>query len=142
MFKKNKTIVQPIIYIVIGITIILLGIFLPIKSAMQNYSGILLGIGSGIFGGGIANMLEYFQKRKNSDAWKKVDIERNDERNKFLHYKIRSTIYGINIYIISFLVIVGLLTNLPIWAPLFLAGLQLFNMVLYVWLFNKNNKAN
>lgn len=109
---------------------------------MQNYSGILLGIGSGIFGGGIANMLEYFQKRKNSDAWKKVDIERNDERNKFLHYKIRSTIYGINIYIISFLVIVGLLTNLPIWAPLFLAGLQLFNMVLYVWLFNKNNKAN
>ena len=27
MFKKNKTIVQPIIYIVIGITIILLGVF-------------------------------------------------------------------------------------------------------------------
>ena len=27
MFKKNKTIVQPIVYIVIGITIILLGVF-------------------------------------------------------------------------------------------------------------------
>ena len=77
-----------------------------------------------------------------TEEWKKVNIEMNDERNKFLYYKTRSTIYGINIYIISFLVIVGLLTNLPIWAPLFLAGLQLFNMVLYVWLFNKNNKAN
>lgn len=102
MFKKNKTIVQPIIYIVIGITIILLGIFLPIKSAMQNYSGILLGIGSGIFGGGVASMLEYFQKRKSTEEWKKVNIEMNDERNKFLYYKTRSTIYGINIYIISF----------------------------------------
>ena len=142
MFKKNKTIEQSIIYITIGIIIVLLGIFVSIKSTIQNFNGILVGIGSGIFGGGVASMLEYFQKRKNSDAWKKVDIERNDERNKFLHYKIRSTIYGINIYIISFLVIVGLLTNLPIWAPLFLAGLQLFNMVLYVWLFNKNNKAN
>ena len=142
MFKKNKTIEQSIIYITIGIIIVLLGIFVSIKSTIQNFNGILVGIGSGIFGGGVASMLEYFQKRKSTEEWKKVNIEMNDERNKFLYYKTRSTIYGINIYIISSLVILGLLMNLPVWAPLSLAGLQLFNIVIYVWIFNKNNETN
>ena len=102
MFKKNKTIEQSIIYITIGIIIVLLGIFVSIKSTIQNFNGILVGIGSGIFGGGVASMLEYFQKRKSTEEWKKVNIEMNDERKKFLYYKTRSTIFGINIYIISF----------------------------------------
>lgn len=126
----------------LGILLVSVGFYLMRKNVSSTYTGLLFGLGSGLFGVSVANIFAYFQRKKKPELWKKVEVEKNDERNKLLHCKTGATLHRINIYINCLLMLIFSVFGLPLWAVLSLVGVQLLNGILYILIFNKNNKVS
>ena len=126
--------------LLVGMVILLLGMYLTSKDVFGDYIGITFGIGSGLLGVGAANVFSNWIYNKNPNLKKLKDIELNDERNKFLHYKIGSEIYKINVYLLSILAVAAAILKAPLWIILSLSVLLITDNILYFLIFNKNNK--
>ena len=63
---------------------VILGVALFIGGAMEVVDSYWSGMGGGFLGVGIAQLIRHIRYRKNEDYREKVDVETNDERNKFL----------------------------------------------------------
>ena len=69
---------------VLSIFWVLLGAALFICSALGMVDSYWSGMGGGFVGVGIAQLIRHIRYRKNEEYREKVDVETNDERNKFL----------------------------------------------------------
>lgn len=78
--KYGKNFIINIIYIILGTTLI-------ITSAMGIIGDIYLGFGCGITAVGIVQLIQKIRYITNKDYKEKVDIETNDERNKYISLK-------------------------------------------------------
>ena len=63
---------------------VLLGAALFVCSALGIVDSYWSGMGGGLVGVGIAQLIRHIRYRKNEEYREKVDVETNDERNKFL----------------------------------------------------------
>ena len=63
---------------------ILVGAALFVCGAMEWIDSYWSGMGGGFAGVGIAQLIRHIRYRKNDDYREKVDVETNDERNRFL----------------------------------------------------------
>lgn len=63
---------------------LLLGAVLVVCSMTEVVDSYWSGMGGGFVGVGIAQLIRHIRYRKNEDYREKVDVETNDERNKFL----------------------------------------------------------
>lgn len=138
MIRKNKL---NCFVLLIGSSLIIFGIYLISKNILNSYIGVIFGVGSGMAGVGILNILSNWWCKKNPKIEKLKNIELNDERNKFLHYKTGSEIYKINTYILSVIIVIVAILKSPFWIVLSLTGLLLTDFILYILIFNKNNKS-
>lgn len=80
---KNKKII-PLLCIIIGIALVLFCIVGKDYKMFDDYKslfGVMIGIGSGLFGGGLGQLINISVINKYPDIKKKKDIEMNDERN-------------------------------------------------------------
>lgn len=132
----NKKLLNYIIAL-IGIFICIFGFCFDFN---KNLTGILLGLGSGSFGVGLANIFTLFYNQKNPEKaeWKKIQV--NDERNKILKYKTGSTICTVNWYIICVLMVIASILEAPIWVIFSFIGILILDAVLYIIIFNIYNK--
>lgn len=139
MIQKNKF---NLILILFGTIFVGLGIYFMITELFQNYIGILFGIGGAMCGVGFANIFSDIISSKNPKLAEAKNIALNDERNKFLAYKTKATIYDINIYILTALALVTTVIKVPFWILMSLLAILIIDMILYVLIFYKNNKKN
>lgn len=136
----NKKLLNCIIALT-GILIFIFGFYLMNNDVNKGgLTGILVGIGSGLFGVGLANIFTLFYIQKNPEKAKWKEIQVNDERNKILKYKTGSTIYTINWYIICVLMVIASILEAPIWIRFSLVGIIVLDAILYIIIFNIYNK--
>ncbi len=75
--KFEKRIYISIFWVIIGLVIFGCGIFEIVDSFWSGMGGALVGVGA-------IRIIQYIKYCKNSEYREKMEIERNDERNKFI----------------------------------------------------------
>lgn len=75
--KIEKRFYLNIVYVVIGAALLVCGIFEIVDSFWSGMGGALIGVGA-------IRIYQYIKFRKNPEYREKIEIEANDERNKFL----------------------------------------------------------
>lgn len=136
----NKKLLNCIIALT-GILIFIFGFYLMNNDVNKGgLTGTLVGIGSGLFGVGLANIFTLFYIQKNPEKAKWKEIQVNDERNKILKYKTGSTVCTVNWYIICVLMVIASILEAPIWIRFSLVGIIVLDAILYIIIFNIYNK--
>ncbi len=79
--KRKVRIVMSIVWIVLGL------VFLTLSIAGILDSSLFSGIGGGLLAVGALQIIRQVRYSKNAAYREKVDVERNDERNKFISMK-------------------------------------------------------
>lgn len=127
--------------IIAGIAIILCGICLLLSDKSNDGTqGLLFGIGSGLLGAGIADAISKNKYRKNSDLYKKITIEQNDERNVYIKNKARAKAGIILMYLNFILAMLMGAYKIALWATLSLILINLIYSFCIIFFINKLNK--
>ncbi len=75
--KFEKRMYINIFWVVIGLVLIVCGIFDIVDSFWSGMGGALIAVGA-------IRLIQYFKYSRNPEYREKMEIERNDERNKFI----------------------------------------------------------
>ena len=135
---KNK---KMLYMIIAGIAIILCGICLLLSDKSNDGTqGLLFGIGSGLLGAGIAYAISKNNYRKNSELYKKVTIEQNDERNIDIKNKAQAKAGIILMYLNFILAVLMGAYEIVLWAILSLILINLIYSFCIIFFINKFNK--
>ena len=105
------------------------GILLPLQY-------VLVGVGCGVFGGGIGNIVNNRVMRKNPDIKKKEEIEIRDERNIAVRNSAKAKAYDIMVFVFSALMLAFALMQVEaapilmlVFAYLFVIGARIYYQV-------------
>jgi len=126
---------------ILGLALLALGLYL-VKTTNAT-EGILLtlpyvfvGIGSGLFGQGVAGVIERYVYKKHPDMQKQKEIEVNDERNREISNRAKAKGYDTMVFVFGALMISFALMNvdlavvlLMVFAYLFVVGSHIYYRV-------------
>ena len=124
----------------IGAALTFWGLYLIDNGELDNYSGLLIGLGSGLAATGLVNILTGSQYKNHSQKVMLKEMAEGEERNLLIHYKTRAQIYNINLLALAALTIIATAARLHDWMKLLLISVMILNRFLYVIIFNKYKK--
>ena len=126
---------------ILGLVFLAVGLYLV--KTIADPKGILLtlpyvfvGIGSGLFGQGVAGVIERYVYKKHPDMQKQKEIEVNDERNREISNRAKAKGYDTMVFVFGALMISFALMNvdlavvlLMVFAYLFVVGSHIYYRV-------------
>lgn len=117
--------------IILGLLLLTIGLYL-IKTVgdpqgiMASMPYVCIGIGSGLFGHGMGNLISERAIRSDPDLQKKLDIEKNDERNIAISNKAKGKAFDMMTYVYGALMVSFALMGVDMSALLLLVFAYLF----------------
>jgi len=126
MFKKTYPYV---IALVLGLVMVALS-FMFNGEEQKVISGILIGIGAGLFGMGTANLIMKRYEKRNPSVVRQSEIEYKDERNTIIRNKARAMAGNIIHWLFVAIAFVAIIIGAPLWLTLGAYGLFLLYDVL------------
>ncbi len=114
-----------IIILIIGIVLFSIGGFLFKTDRTMAASFILIGIGSGLFGMSVGELIKQNIFKRNPEYKLKMEIETADERNIFIKNKAKAKAFDLMITVYGILMMVYALMSLDMTAVLLLVGAYL-----------------
>lgn len=87
---------------------------------------VLVGIGCGLFGQGVAGVIERYVYKKNPDMQKQKEIEVNDERNQQISTRAKAKAYDTMVFVYGALMIAFALMNVDLSVVLLFVFAYLF----------------
>ncbi|MDD7176632.1 MAG: DUF6442 family protein [bacterium] len=117
--------------IILGLLLLTIGLYL-IKTVgdpqgiMASLPYVCIGIGSGLFGHGMGNLISERAIRSDPDLQKKLDIEKNDERNIAISNKAKGKAFDMMTYVYGALMVSFALMGVDMSALLLLVFAYLF----------------
>ena len=116
---------------ILGLVFLAVGLYLV--KTIADPKGILLtlpyvfvGIGSGLFGQGVAGVIERYVYKKHPDMQKQKEIEVNDERNREISTRAKAKAYDTMVFVFGALMISFALMNVDIAVVLLMVFAYLF----------------
>ena len=103
MYYNNKKLVLSIFWAVVGLVLTVLSVTEVLDSSIYS------GMGGGLMAVGVLQAIRNVKYRKDADYREKIDVEANDERNRFLRMKSWSWAGYIAILVESVGVIVAII---------------------------------
>ena len=103
MYFNNKKLVLSIFWAVVGLVLTVLSVTEVLDSSIYS------GMGGGLMAVGVLQSIRNVKYRKDADYREKIDVEANDERNRFLRMKSWSWAGYIAILVESVGVIVAII---------------------------------
>ena len=113
MMKKNKNVIKEWFLTFVGIGLVVVG-FLLHKYSLRTDKMIVtipyifIGVGCGIFGHFMDNLIKYFSTKNHEELERQIQIEKNDERNILIVEKSKAKAYDLMIYLFASLLIIFL----------------------------------
>ncbi len=109
--KKNKNVVKDCFLTFLGIGLVLVGFLFHNKivstdKMIATIPYIFIGVGCGIFGHFMDNLIKYFSTKNNEELEKQIQIDKNDERNIIIAEKSKAKAYDLMIYLFASLLII------------------------------------
>ncbi len=114
MLKKKSFYIATL---VLAICLIVVSPFLR-GEELKSISGICIGIGAGLLGMSIANLLMKRMEENNPEMMKQSEIEFKDERNTLIRYKAKAKTADIIQWCIMGVAYITILINAPLWVTL------------------------
>ncbi len=120
--------------LILGLLCAIAGLLTQASAPKQVY-GLLLGIGAGLTGMSISNLLVRQVERKNPQIEKQAAIERHDERNRMIRDRAKAKAGDIMRWVVMGLAYFTILMATSLWITLALIGIFLLYQVasLYFW---------
>lgn len=111
MMKKSKHTINDWFFTLLGIGLVVVGFLLHKNSLSTDkmivtISYILIGIGCGIFGHFMGNLIKYFSTKNHEELERKIQIDKNDERNILIAEKSKAKAYDLMIYLFTSILII------------------------------------
>jgi hypothetical protein len=134
-------------YVTTIIGIILLGTGLFLVKTLTDPQGVMLalpyvciGIGCGVFGQGMGNIISHRIMKNSPDIQKQLDIDKNDERNVTIANRAKAKAYDMMTFVFGALMLSFALMGVDMVAVLLLAFAYLFVQgygIYYQYKYNK-----
>ena len=111
MMKKNKNVIEEWLLTFVGIGLVVVGFLLHKYSLstdkmMVIIPYIFIGVGSGIFGHFMDNLIKYFSTKNHKELERQIQIDKNDERNILIAEKSKAKAYDLMIYLFASLLLI------------------------------------
>lgn len=133
-------------YIVAISGLLLLGVGLALLKLIANPQGVMLtlpyiciGVGCGMFGHGLGNVVSNRVAKNNPELKKQIEIDKNDERNVAVSNQAKAKAYDMMLYIFGALMIAFALMGVGMAAVLMLVFAYLLVVGLFIYYLNKYN---
>lgn len=133
-------------YIVAISGLLLLGVGLALLKLIANPQGVMLtlpyiciGVGCGMFGHGLGNMVSNRVAKNNPELKKQIEIDKNDERNVAVSNQAKAKAYDMMLYIFGALMIAFALMGVGVAAVLMLVFAYLLVVGFFIYYLNKYN---
>lgn len=111
MMKRNKNVIKDWFLTFLGIGLVVAG-FLLHKNSLSTDKMIVtipyifIGVGCGIFGHFMGNLLQYFSTKNHEELERQIQIDKNDERNILITEKSKAKAYDLMIYLFTSILII------------------------------------
>lgn len=125
--------------LIIGIGCLTAGFFVR-SEEMKPVSGTLIGIGVGLAGLGISNLLMKHMENKRPQLKKQAQIEYLDERNTAIRNRAKAKAGDFTQWLVMGIAYITILTSAPLWVTLTVVAVFLFYNFLNVYLMSKYQK--
>ena len=133
-------------YIVAISGLLLLGVGLALLKLIANPQGVMLtlpyiciGVGCGMFGHGLGNVVSNRVAKNNPELKKQIEIDKNDERNVAVSNQAKAKAYDMMLYIFGALMIAFALIGVGVAAVLMLVFAYLLVVGFFIYYLNKYN---
>ncbi len=115
----------------LGLILLGLGLFLiktlsEPQGLMRAFPYVCVGLGCGIFGHGMGNIVSLRALKNNPDIQKRMEIEKKDERNIAISHKAKAKAYDMMLYVFGALMLSFALMGIDMVALLLLVFAFLF----------------
>lgn len=113
--KKNKNVIKEWFLTFVGIGLVVVGFLLHKYSLSTDkmivtIPYIFIGVGCGIFGHFMDNLIKFFSTKNHKELERRIQIDKNDERNILIAEKSKAKAYDLMIYLfVSILIILSLM---------------------------------
>jgi len=126
---------------ILGLVLLAVGLYLAKTIAdpqgiMRALPYVFIGIGCGLFGQGVAGVIERYVYKKHPDMQKQKEIEVNDERNREISTRAKAKGYDTMVFVFGALMVSFALMNvdvavvlLMVFAYLFVVGSHIYYRV-------------
>ena len=116
---------------ILGLVLLAAGLYLAKRIAvpqgiMRALPYVFVGIGSGLFGQGVAGVIERYVYKKHPDMQKQKEIEVNDERNREISNRAKAKGYDTMVFVFGALMISFALMNVDVAVVLLMVFAYLF----------------
>lgn len=111
MMKKNKNVIKEWFLTFVGIGLVVVGFLLHKYSLSTDkmivtIPYIFIGVGCGIFGHFMDNLIKYFSTKNHKELERQIQIDKNDERNILIAEKSKAKAYDLMIYLFASMLII------------------------------------
>jgi hypothetical protein len=137
---KNNKIMPYILLLIAGVVLAYIGGFVITGLELKSISGVCIGIGSGLFGMSIAQIIMIRIADKNPSYEHKKKIEVMDERNTYIRNASKSKAFDVMGVALGILMLVYALINADLLVILLLVGVYLFVYGVYIVYLSKYSK--
>lgn len=114
--------------------------FLFMGEALKSVSGVLIGIGAGLLGASVSNLLLLRMEHKNPALEKQAKIEYGDERNTMIRHRAKARAGEITQWLIMGIAYVTIIISAPLWVTFAVIAVFLAYNVLGIYLMAKYQK--
>lgn len=136
---KSKNVI-PVICLGIGCVFLIICIFAKYLDIFETYKplfGILIGIGSGLLGGGFGQLINNNVLDKNPTLKRRKEIEVNDERNIYISNRAKGKAFKAMEYIFPIVILIGVLLEADFLVTIIMVISYLLIYVIYIFYLNK-----
>jgi len=137
--KMSKKIIFSILQIVIAIFLVAFSFFIRSED-LKAVSGICLGIGCGLFGMNVAQLVIKHYEKKNPKIRKQNEIDAADERNVLINSKAKAKAGDIVQWFIIGIAYILILIDVPLWTILIVVGVYVLYYILQFYYIGKYQK--
>ena len=108
--NRNKNILRDFMLVFLGLALVLTGLYLhksidSVNKTVLAIPYLFIGIGCGVFGHFMGNIIKYFSTKNNKELIRQLEIDKNDERNVLIAEKSKAKAYDLMTYLFAAMLI-------------------------------------
>ncbi|MGG6313565.1 hypothetical protein [Paenibacillus macerans] len=122
--KKNRAVLQTVL-LLLGMIVLAVGLA-GISGMTRTWAGLCTGVGAGLIGMNVANLIIGAYYRNHPEVQKQSDIEAKDERNVTITNKAKAKAFDLTLKVLIIVPFLLILADSPLWMTLAAVGVYLF----------------